>query len=316
MSIINTTVIEHSGAGPATGTIAIDSTVGSDRMVLCLVSVKDTNPSAHSVTLDLGGTDEIAATVRTSLTEGVELALVDRWVAAYYILDADLPAVAGTFNIECSYGALLDDTIRMVVYYLESVTQESPELATIVEHINELGVIATTLTPSANADVFDIVNSTDIGTVAVYVPDTGQTSILNGAGNNKYMSSYADGTGETTMGWTRDPATQTANHLQLVVAVGTIIDPVATATFTAAGIGAKTGLDGQLFLGQDIGTRVSLRQYNASLESNASDEILISLIDFPTLINGDKLMLEVCDWTTSPTSLSRTGTCIADAVII
>lgn len=218
MSIVNTSTIGHTAAGPAVGTINIGSGSGNDRMLVVVLALSDSNPESHSVVLDPLGGDEHTASVNFALTEATDVALNDLWVASYYILDADLPATSGVYNIEVQY-SLNDSSLSTLIYYMEGREQVVPEITSVHESITTDTVVGPTISPSSGADVVDVIASTEL-IANIWTPDSGQVELYDAiVGSKLHLSSYASGTGESTIGWTRDSANGTKSNYQIVVSV-------------------------------------------------------------------------------------------------
>lgn len=197
MSVVNTGTVLTSGAGPHTVSITLDSSSGSDRAVVVVAIINDTNPAANTCTFDPAGIN----TAMTELFDVVTLSTNSNiHISAWYILDTDLPSGTGAFNVDVTHTLSLTG-IALVAYYLEDVTQSAPSSSTGEDNATSTPSISTSA--GSTDTIMDVWNSTD--NFGTYTPDSGQTEIFDQkVGNQLGFSSHR--TGSTAMGWTNDGA--------------------------------------------------------------------------------------------------------------
>jgi len=180
---------------------------GTNRAVVVLTAIKDTNPADHSAVFDVAGVNK----AMTALVTKIKHSTQDFYVYAWYLLDADLPA-NGTYNVDVTW-TLSDSGITSAVYALDGVSQSIPEDYNSAESNATTNPSATVLA-SAAATVMDLIVSTENNSPS-YTVGAGQTELFESVvGTSDYMSSYA--TGETTMSWSNTAA---YDHLHVFVSM-------------------------------------------------------------------------------------------------
>lgn len=181
-----------SGGGPKTVPVTVGS--GSNRALVLLLGIRDTNPGARTVTLDPGGANEATFSALGTLDSSDGL-----YTQAFYLLETDLPA-AGNYNVEVSY-SLLDQATVYLPVFLSDVTQAAP---TRQDASTSSGTttLATFSAPPAAYDALDLIIAlpTPVGALT---PDSGQTKAFETSDTN-IDSAASSADSESTMGWTSE----------------------------------------------------------------------------------------------------------------
>lgn len=203
MGVVNTNTSQSSGAGPHTVSINLAKGSGNNRAVVILMALFDAIPAAHTCTFDPTGVNFAMSSTITLIEHSVTS---DLWLAAWYILDSDLPSGTGTFDVDVTH-TLSDNGVMLAAYYLEDVTQSAPTSGTAESD----STITPSLSTSASSTdfVMDVWQSDE--NFGTYTPDSGQTEVADiKNGNFVAFSSHRVGSGN--MGWTNDN-TASQNHI-------------------------------------------------------------------------------------------------------
>lgn len=203
MGIINTNSLQEGGASPHNLSIVVDKAAGNNRAIAVAVAInRNSSVSAHTCILDAAGVNFSMGEAQAMVTHSTP----NYHVIIWYVLDTDMPATAGTYDIDVTH-TLINNGNAISVYYMEDMDQTAPSAGNGESN----GTVTPSISTTAGAldSVIAVMQSNE--NFGTYSQDAGQTELLD-VKNGDFVANLFSRVDSTTLGLTNDN-TATQDHL-------------------------------------------------------------------------------------------------------